>query len=97
MTNEKLKSLFGIYRAKMDEKMPNIEPKQMTAWDTVQLADAIPAHDRVAHYKYMCEAGQVFVDEGKIDKAMRWLGFLQGVCWRTELFTLDELKKHATS
>ena len=27
---------------------------------------------------------------------MRWLGFLQGVMWRRNLYTLNELKDHST-
>lgn len=32
--------------------------------------------------------------EGRIEKAFRWLGFVQGCLWATGQYTLDELKNH---
>ena len=29
------------------------------------------------------------------DKVMRWLGFVQGVLWHADFYTLDELKGHS--
>lgn len=37
---------------------------------------------------------QGFIEEGRIEKAYRWLGFMQGVMWTEGLFTIEELKKH---
>lgn len=28
-------------------------------------------------------------------KAMRWLGFAQGIAWSNGVFTLDEIKEHS--
>jgi hypothetical protein len=36
-----------------------------------------------------------FPDDGSTDKAMRWLGFCQGVLIERGIFTLDELKQHS--
>lgn len=35
-----------------------------------------------------------FVHEGRIEKAFRWLGFIQGVLWTNRAYTLTELKDH---
>ena len=35
-----------------------------------------------------------FVEEGRIEKAMRWLGFIQGVMWSEGIYTIDEMKEH---
>ncbi|KKQ74663.1 MAG: hypothetical protein US94_C0001G0064 [Berkelbacteria bacterium GW2011_GWB1_38_5] len=35
-----------------------------------------------------------FVREGRIEKAFRWLGFIQGVFWANRVYTLDNLKDH---
>ena len=32
---------------------------------------------------------------GSEAKAMRWLGFIQGICYAKRIFTLEELKKHS--
>lgn len=29
-----------------------------------------------------------------VEKLMRWLGFIQGVLWAKQLYTLEELKSH---
>lgn len=36
-----------------------------------------------------------FPVEGSINKAMRWLGFCQGVALAIEAYTLPELKEHS--
>lgn len=38
-----------------------------------------------------------FIEEGEIDKAHRWLGFIQGVMWVEKIYTLEELKEHSRS
>lgn len=34
-------------------------------------------------------------EDGSEKKAMRWLGFAQGVAWSKRIFTLEELKEHS--
>lgn len=35
-----------------------------------------------------------FVREGRMEKAFRWLGFVQGVLWAVRVYPLTDLKKH---
>jgi len=35
-----------------------------------------------------------FVHKGKIEKAFRWLGFVQGVLWTNGIYTLSQLRDH---
>ena len=35
-----------------------------------------------------------FVHDGKMEKAFRWLGFIQGVLWANGIFSLSDLKDH---
>jgi len=51
----------------------------------------------VPHLLYMCEEIPKFIDEGKIEKSMRWLGFLQGVFCEHGYYTIDQLKEHNRS
>ncbi len=107
MTPEKLKSVFAQYRAVLDQDYPGLEPEQMPESSTRESAKDMYWKDMAAHYKFMCDEAQRFVamaeDEGNPDevravnreKAMRWLGFLQGAFWRCGRFTLDELKNHS--
>lgn len=45
------------------------------------------------HVVFMCDEGQRLVDAGKIEKAMRWLGWVQGVAYASDWATLDDLKR----
>lgn len=35
-----------------------------------------------------------FVREGRMEKVFRWLGFVQGVLWSNQVYTLTDLKNH---
>jgi hypothetical protein len=49
-------------------------------------------YQRRAHLRWMCGAGKALVDEGRIEKAMRWLGFVQGALWGMGLVTIECMK-----
>lgn len=44
------------------------------------------------HLRWMCSEVISFIDVGKIEKAHRWLGFLQGAFWVKEIFNIEQLK-----
>ncbi|OGD57303.1 hypothetical protein A2V71_00510 [Candidatus Berkelbacteria bacterium RBG_13_40_8] len=46
----------------------------------------------LVHCHGMLDKMLEFLEQGRIDKVNRWLGFIQGVLWRSGLFTLDDLK-----
>ena len=46
----------------------------------------------LAHLRTMFPKMVQFVSEDKIEKAMRWLGFVQGVLWVCGVYTLEHLK-----
>lgn len=54
--------------------------------------DAPGHYARFGHMLWMCEQIPAFVVGGRIEKAMRWLGFLQGAFWALGHFSVDELK-----
>lgn len=47
-----------------------------------------------AHMLEMIPKMRVMITEGRREKAMRWLGFMQGVFWVSGEYSLDELKAH---
>ena len=95
MTPTKLKSVFAFYLNDLDEGTPDIKPVQLTE-EMAKLSFAYVGMERkIAHVKFMCVEGQKFVDEGRIDKAMHWLGCVQGVLWAVGRFPLDDLKNHS--
>ena len=86
MTTEKLKSVLEFYNHYLDE-VKNCSPKECPDDPT-----------NFAHLMWMCdEAEMTQIPVGEVDKAMRWLGFIQGVLCAKGVFTLDELRAHSRS
>lgn len=56
---------------------------------------APPAPAALRHLRYMITEMRGFIVQGRTEKAMRWLGFLQGVLWALGVFSIDELKDHS--
>lgn len=50
-----------------------------------------------SHTMWMCEQGIEFAGKGDIEKAMRWLGFVQGMLFYTGHYTIDEMRAHSAS
>jgi len=48
----------------------------------------------INHLLTMISKIREFVEQGRKEKAFRWLGFMQGVLWTNGNFTLKELKDH---
>ncbi len=48
----------------------------------------------IRHLLSMCDQVEEMIEAGRVEKAMRWLGFMQGVLWAQGSFTLNELKGH---
>lgn len=47
------------------------------------------------HLLWMCEEGiPGLVREGRIEKAMRWLGFVQGALWAMGEYSIEKLREH---
>ena len=59
------------------------------------LSDRFPdfESETLAHAHYMLdEIINVFIPAGRLEKAFRWLGFVQGVLWCKQLLIVDNLK-----
>jgi len=46
------------------------------------------------HIGYMLWKIPQFLKEGRKEKANRWLGFVQGVLWAKDFYTIEEMKEH---
>ena len=49
---------------------------------------------RMSHLLWMAGAGVDLVREGRLEKACRWLGFLQGALWWAGIQSIENAKKH---
>ena len=45
-----------------------------------------------SHVFWMLITIPIFMREGRTEKAMRWLGFVQGFLWARGMATIDEMK-----
>jgi hypothetical protein len=62
--------------------------------ETVVSPDPTPYNREVRHLAWMLGEIRTQVAAGEIEKAMRWLGFLQGALWTYGWYTLDEMRDH---
>lgn len=53
------------------------------------------------HLLWMCEETRKFIaplameaTQGDREKAMRWLGFIQGVLWTSGVYSIEDMKNH---
>ena len=59
-------------------------------WSSTRCPDFDPM---LGHVLFMVEEATKFVDAGEMEKAMRWLGFIQGVLWSVGVETIDTFKQ----
>jgi hypothetical protein len=90
MTPEKVLEVIGRYRAFLQDVPPELGP----------VHDSPCPRRAMSHLHHMLDRLEAMVtgnEEGvprDIEKAMRWLGFIQGVLWLHGDFTLDQMKEH---
>lgn len=90
MTVQKVQSVISLYREKL-------ESLHVTKRDDIDHDSHLhSAHPDVqlAHCMGMLDKMEGFLAEGRIDKAYRWLGFMQGVFWSLGIYTLTEMMNH---
>lgn len=70
------------------------------AWDwgrklaPIRNQDAITTGERLEHLVWMADVIEhEFIPIGKLEKAFRWLGFIQGSLWGMHLTTIEDAKK----
>jgi len=89
MTLEKVRRVVAFYRHFLDKA--GIKPKQCEHELRLPVyGDSII----LGHCRWMCDEIEEFIRAGRTQKAMRWLGFVQGALWAAGLFTISELKDH---
>ena len=87
MTADKVRETLAIYRKKFEEMGI---PKSQSPHSSFPTSDK----DFLAHCHGMLEEMEVFIQEGRMDKVFRWLGFIQGCLWRIGVYTIEEMKNH---
>ena len=83
MTIEKLRSAFLACEAIVAKEGITMAIRDASADTKVR---------RLSHLLWLSRNGLVLVEEGRKEKANRWLGFLQGALWQLNLVDIDQLK-----
>ena len=92
MTPEKTKKVLATFREILGEPKKLYEGAyklRITCHrdKLVQLRQAA-----IGHAAWMCEEAIKLVDEGRMEKAMRWLGWINATVWFNGLMSLDDIK-----
>lgn len=53
----------------------------------------LPGANKRQHALWMIVQAREFVREGRLPKAFRWLGFVQGVMWVLDIVTIEQAKE----
>jgi hypothetical protein len=88
MTPEKLKKILAEYAALLHpgERMPE------SGYPVRAFLEGWRRTLVEGHLHWMCQEAQAFPEKNKVEKAMRWLGFVQGVLWCLGDKSLDDLR-----
>jgi hypothetical protein len=88
MTPDKLKKILAEYQAVLrpGERMPALVYPVRASLEQWQEGTV------EGHIHWMCQEAQTFLEKNKVEKALRWLGFIQGVLWCLGYKSLDDLR-----
>lgn len=96
MTPEKVLEILRVYRKYFESRcIEKVHHSLFTLLDS-SIDGCIPITG-LKHCHAILDQIEKLVREGKMEKAFRWLGFIQGVLWSHGLFTLNDLKNHLRS
>jgi len=87
MTPNKIRNVIEIYRARLidlDAKEINYSHEQIAHLSSNIFGHCLGMLDRMLE----------FIEEGRIEKTFRWLGFVQGCLWAEGIYTLEDLRGH---
>lgn len=86
MNHDQLANTLNLYSSKLQELIALVEDHDFPPESPCQ-RDL----DKLKHVVWMCSEAQTFPNT---DKAMRWLGFIQGYLWVNGVFSIEEMKDH---
>ncbi len=84
MKNEKIINACEVY----DKKLKTLRSDE-------SCKDFFSKDETISHVLWMLYQIPQFIEtEDPEEKANRWLGFVQGVLWAKEIYTIEEMKEH---
>jgi hypothetical protein len=102
---DKLKELIGKYREKLNgmvhggaDQYPSKRRLKLETerghYVDIDLSERIRQERSFKHALYMLDELENHIRQGRIEKSMRWLGFVQGILWVRGIYSIEELKAH---
>lgn len=88
MTDDQVKQVVQAYQARLSKE--GYQPAQI---DFDRTTSGFPRSRQLEHVAWMCDEIQRALAEGDREKAMRWLGFSQGVLWAQGIYAVNELRE----
>jgi hypothetical protein len=98
VTTEKHLQLLEYYRSVL--YCGFVYPRELTAEEKAKPFSKVGALSRRQHVLWMCSVAKNLVAEGRTEKAMRWLGFIQNYItmeppYLAATYSLEDLKHHS--
>ncbi len=85
MSKEQLIALLDAYLVELKQIKPH----------RADYALRNPGHTTaLGHAVFMCTEVKALIRLDKMEKAHRWLGFIQAILWTQGIYTIDEMRKH---
>jgi hypothetical protein len=88
VTDAQVKQVVKAYQDRLERE--GYRPAQI-AFD--RTTASFPRSRQLEHTAWMCLEIQRALDAGDRERAMRWLGFTQGVLWAHGIYAVDELRE----
>lgn len=88
MDADKIRQVLNVYRVQLQNagiKNPYRFPPGQEPQDRRQ---------KLMHVAGLIDATEKLLDEGRLEKAFRWLGFIQGSLWVYGFYEIRDLKNH---
>lgn len=93
MDATKILEVLDIYDKRLaDFKHDPVIPERANPTEHYRGPDTNRA--KLCHVWWAVGQTKVFVQEGRLEKAFRWLGFIQGALWFAGIYSVEELANH---
>lgn len=92
MTPERLATIAKSYAESLQKRAGT--PERFPADQRLGLATWAKFH---RHLLWLATEIPSLVQQGRLEKSFRWLGFIQGALWARGMITIEDLKNHNRS
>lgn len=90
MTKTQVLQALDLHNKQMEERFTLVGGGAMSA---LRNQNAVNGSEQIRHLKWMANEIIHFLAEDRTEKAMRWLGFIQGALWVMGLSSIEESKR----